>query len=399
MKYGANMAAELDVLIVGGGIHGTGVAQAAAAAGYSVRLLEQTAIAHGTSSRSSKLIHGGLRYLETGQFSLVRESLRERRLLLELAPEIVRLVPFHIPVYKSTRRRPWQIRAGLGLYALLGGMAGDNRFSTLARSQWDSLDGLETQDLQAVFRYYDGQTDDALLTRAVMQSAQALGAELMVPARFLQARLENDRVVIEYEAGKKAESCTARVLVNAAGPWTNQVLEKISPSIPIPEIELVKGTHIRVAGSMSAGNYYMETPQDGRAVFAMPRDDSILVGTTEARFSGDPDKVAASEQEQQYLLDVLSHYFPHYQSPQNAAILSAYAGVRVLPGGEGNAFKRTRETILKMDRSQRPRVLSVYGGKLTTWRATAENVIMHLSTSLPTRKPRARTDQLTLLPA
>ncbi|HUR29342.1 MAG TPA: FAD-dependent oxidoreductase, partial [Planctomycetota bacterium] len=172
---------DFDLVVVGAGILGAGVAQAAAAAGASVLLLEEREIACGTSSRSSKLIHGGLRYLETAQFGLVRESLAERKILLAIAPHLVRLVDFHVPIYRTTRRRPWQLRAGLSLYSALGGFGRDSRFQKLARHEWSSLDGIATKDLQAVFRYRDGQTDDAALTRAVVQSAVALGCELRMP--------------------------------------------------------------------------------------------------------------------------------------------------------------------------------------------------------------------------
>jgi glycerol-3-phosphate dehydrogenase len=391
------MSSQYDVVIVGGGIHGAGVAQAAAAQGYSVLLLEQTGLANGTSSRSSKLIHGGLRYLETMQIALVRESLHERQLMLKLAPDIVRLVPFYIPVYKTTRRRSWQIRAGLSLYAMLAGA--DNRFVTVPRSRWSDLDGLNTQDLQAVYCYHDGQTDDAELTRAVMRSAQNLEAELLVPAVFSRAEITPDKVMIEYQQNNNTYCCTASVLVNAGGPWVNCILGKIIPSPRVLDIDLVRGTHIRVAGTFNAGIYYMETPQDGRAVFAMPREGSILVGTTEALYQNDPADVQAVPEEQQYLLEVLAHYFPQYRSGPNQTILSAFAGLRVLPKGKGSAFQRTRETTLLVDNEQTPRVLSIYGGKLTTWRATATKVITRLSPGLPSRKIRARTETIRLFPA
>lgn len=393
------MTREYDVVIIGGGIHGTGVAQAAAAAGHSVLLLEQTAIAGGTSSRSSKLIHGGLRYLESMQFGLVRESLRERRLLLKLAPELVRLVPFYIPVYRSTRRRPWQIRAGLSLYALLGGMAADNRFSTVPRRAWNQLDDIETNNLQAVYRYLDGQTDDAALTGAVMRSAVALGAELAMPAFFLQATLEAERVLVQYQMNEKTWSCLARVLINAAGPWVNRVLDHISPSPPRRDIDLVKGAHIRMAGTMTAGIYYLESPRDGRAVFVMPREGSLLVGTTEVIATGsDPASVSASPAEQDYLQEVLSAYFPRYRQRDNRSLLGSYAGLRVLPRDTQRAFDRSRETGLVVDRPDRPRLLSIYGGKLTTWRATAQKIMRRIGASLPQRSPRALTDKLILVP-
>ena len=162
-----------DVIVIGGGIHGAGVLQAAAAAGYSALLIEKSALASGTSSRSSKLIHGGLRYLESGQFALVRESLHERAVHLRIAPDLVELKPFFIPVYGQTRRRPWQLKLGLWIYALLGGFDASTRFGSVPRREWSELDGLETRGLDAVIRYYDAQTDDAQLTRAVVESARS----------------------------------------------------------------------------------------------------------------------------------------------------------------------------------------------------------------------------------
>jgi glycerol-3-phosphate dehydrogenase len=385
-----------DVVIVGGGIHGVGVAQAAAAAGYSVLVLEQTSLAFGSSSRSSKLIHGGLRYLESFEFSLVKECLDERALLLKLAPELVHLVPFHIPVYKSTQRRPWQLRTGLGLYALLTGFSSAGQFSTLSRSHWASLDGLETNQLEAVFRYQDAQTDDAALTRAVMQSASSLGAELQIPAQFIQAQIEKDKVAIEYLLQGKAQQCQARVLINAAGAWVNQTLEKITPIPPKREIDLVQGTHILVPGRLSSGIYYMEVPEDHRAVFAMPKGDATLVGTTEKPFVGDPATVEASDEEKTYLMKVLAHYFPLYCEKENQSILSSFAGLRVLPKSDGPAFSRSRETLLIPDQKHKPRLLSIYGGKLTSYRATAEKVMTKISENLPQAQKRADTRQLPL---
>ena len=203
---------QYDVVVVGGGIHGAGVLQAAAAAGHSALLIERDGLASGTSSRSSKLIHGGLRYLESGQFALVRESLRERAIHLRIAAELVELKPFFIPVYRDTRRRPWQLKVGLWMYALLGGFDASTRFGTVARSEWSSLDGLKTQGLEAVIRYYDAQTDDALLTRAVVQSALSLGAELAMPASFTGATLTEHGVKVFYNRGGSTVETSARVL-------------------------------------------------------------------------------------------------------------------------------------------------------------------------------------------
>jgi glycerol-3-phosphate dehydrogenase len=156
---------EFNIVIIGGGIHGVAVAQAASAAGYSVLLLEKEGLASGTSGRSSKLIHGGLRYLETAQFSLVAECLRERALLLKNAPELVSLKKIYIPIYKDALRPPWMIRVGLSMYYALSGFNRDSGFRSVPKKEWSDLDGLDTEGLNGVFQYHEAQTDDALLTK------------------------------------------------------------------------------------------------------------------------------------------------------------------------------------------------------------------------------------------
>jgi len=385
-----------DVAVIGAGIHGTGVAQAAAAAGHSVLLLEQTAVAAGSSSRSSKLIHGGLRYLETGQFGLVRESLRERGLMLRLAPGLVRVQRFYIPVYAHTRRRPWQLRLGLSLYALLASLRPESRFGTVPRSEWATLDGLDTAGLQAVFWYQDGQTDDRALTRAVQQSALQLGAQLRCPARFESARLEEDGVVLRYAQGETSIESHARVLVNAAGPWADRLARLITPAINVPALECVQGTHLVLPGTVERGIYYLESPHDGRAVFVIPWKGHVMVGTTETRYEGDPALVAPTPAETHYLLGVLKHYFPRWRAMAESDLIQSFAGLRVLPAGPDRAFSRSRETQLIPDRASKPRVLSIYGGKLTTWRAVSQRALGCIATSLPRRRAVARTDQLIL---
>ena len=301
---------EYDVVIIGGGIHGAGVLQAAAAAGHKALLIERQGLASGTSSRSSKLIHGGLRYLESGQFALVRESLHERAIHLRIASELVALKPFYIPVYRDTRRRPWQLKIGLWIYALLGGFDAATRFGSVPKIEWPQLDGLKTQDLDAVIRYHDAQTNDALLTRAVVKSALGLGAELEMPARFTRAVLSEDRVTVSYAMSGSNLEVRARVLINAAGPWATQVARAVEPAIAVPDVDLVQGSHIVIPHPISAGIYYVESPTDGRAVFVMPWATGTLIGTTETPYRGDPDKVHPTPEEEEYLLAVVRHYFP-----------------------------------------------------------------------------------------
>ena len=276
--------------------------QAAVAAGHSALLIEKSALASGTSSRSSKLIHGGLRYLESGQFALVRESLHERAVHLRIAPDLVQLRDFFIPVYEKTRRRPWQLKLGLWLYSLLGGFDASMRFGHVPKREWPRLDGLKTRDLDAVIRYQDAQTDDAQLTRAVVESARALGGEIAMPARFVGATLLDDGVRVAFEGGGERTECRARVLVNAAGPWAPQVARAVEPAIQIPDVDLVQGTHIVLPMRVTQGIYYVESPSDGRAIFVMPWYDGTLVGTTETPYHGEPDQVAPLPEEEEYLL-------------------------------------------------------------------------------------------------
>ncbi|MCF6282975.1 MAG: glycerol-3-phosphate dehydrogenase/oxidase [Candidatus Polarisedimenticolaceae bacterium] len=384
-----------DLAIIGGGIHGVSVAQAAAAKGYSVLLLEQSALAAGTSSRSSKLIHGGLRYLESAQFNVVRECLTERALLLKLAPELVQLIPFYSPIYRNTQRRPWQISIGLNIYRALGGFQQSGEFSRLSHHQWHNLDGLTTDNLNAVFRFWDAQTDDAQLTQAVMRSAQSLGAELVMPAQFIAAELDKTGATLSYQHNGRQHSCRVRTLINAAGPWVNLVLQKITPTTRQCHIDLVQGSHILLPNKLNQGIFYVEAPQDQRAVFLMPWQGNTLIGTTEHHYQGDPAKVQPLPEEESYLMEVAAHYFPHLAALK---VIDSFAGLRVLPTANGSPFGRSRETILLTDRSKQPRVLTIYGGKLTAYRAAAEAVLLKLHTTLPERKAIADTRLLPLSP-
>ncbi len=393
------MSQRYDIVVIGGGINGVGVAQAGAAAGHKVLLLEKATLGEGTSSRSSKLIHGGLRYLESLELWLVRESLHERTLMLRLAPELARLQRFHIPIYGETRRRPWQLRIGLSLYAALAGFETGTDFGTVPANEWASLDGLRTEGLQKVFYYHDVQTDDRALTRAVMASAMRLGAECIERAEFAGATLQDGESELRYVTGAKEHTCTTSVIVNAAGPWVVGVLEKIRPSLAVRTVELVQGAHIVVPGEVKKGCYYMESRRDGRVVFVMPWQGKTLVGTTETRYSGNPDDVTALQSEKSYLGAILTHHFPRYRAAIASGDIESFAGLRVLPSGEGHAFHRSREVILDTDRARSPRVLSVYGGKLTTWRTTALKILRKLEGSLPDRKAVADTRELRLDPA
>lgn len=388
------MRSEFEVVVVGGGILGCGIAQAVAAAGYSCLVVERSDWAAGTSSKSSKLIHGGLRYLETAQLGLVRESLRERAILLRIAPDLVKPLPFLVPVYADTRRKPWQLNAGLLLYALLSGWTRLANFGSYAPDDADHVlgdSGLRRDGLLRVFRYWDAQTDDALLTRAVVASARELGAEAWCPAELLTAErvTEGYDVRIRRDADETRLRC--RFLINAAGPWSSVVRERVRPALPLQAVDCVLGSHLVIEPRLSERAFYLESPSDGRAVFALPWKGRTLLGTTEHVYRGDPDRAAPPLSDNDYLLGVLGHYFPHF----DAQIVDRFAGLRVLPAGEGTAFRRPRECVLQRD-PQHPRMISLSGGKLTGYRAIAERVAATLRAPLGARHAIADTAELRL---
>lgn len=382
----------VDVAVIGGGIHGVGIAQATAAAGYSVALLEKDDFAAGTSSKSSKLIHGGLRYLQQGQIALVRESLREREILLKLAPHLIHRSRFYIPVYKDSLYRPWQLRLGLGLYAALGLSNPFSAMRSLATASCRNLSGLRQEQLQAVFSYSDAQTDDRLLTRAVASSAQTLGAQLFTGAKLVLGKRTAEGYDISVQRAEGFRTVCCRVLVNAAGPWVNQIAASLVPEAPALEIELVQGSHLVLDTPLSDSCFYLESPDDQRAVFALPWRGKTLLGTTEAVFRGDPDLVSVTADEEAYLLSTLKHYFPDY-SPQ---VSERMAGLRVLPAANEALFKRSREVQFVEEFSANSGYMAVYGGKLTGYRLTASKVVNKLEKILGKRKHKANTARLRL---
>lgn len=390
---------KFDVVVIGGGIQGAGCAQALAARQHRVLLLEKSTFGSETSSKSSKLIHGGLRYLETGQLRLVRKSLRERATLLELAPELVKAKPFLIPVYKNQRLGSLMLTAGLSLYSLLGGLDKYARFHRIPAAHWNELDGLETHNLRAVFQYWDAQTDDRLLTNAVVQSAVDHQCLALEKAEFVAAnRLPDGGFDIEFRHEGETLRINSTAIVNAAGPWASQVQAGIEAAPAAPQTDLVKGSHIELDQSISDRIFYVEAPSDQRPVFIMPRHGATLVGTTEEFHEDYRVAPEASNAEQQYLLETLLHYFPGY----HGKITASWAGLRVLPhtnaapGLKRRFSKRQRDTMVVRDSKTNPRIISLFGGKLTAYRVTAEKVAQELEQTLGTKPGATTTETLTL---
>ncbi len=371
-----NQPTAYDVLIIGGGIYGCGVAQACSAAGYKTILVEKNKLASGTSSQSTKLIHGGLRYLEQFNLKLVYEALNERELLLKNAPELVSREWFYIPVYSTGRRPAWFIACGLFLYYLLS--AGRSRFKWLSAKDWPFvIAGLNQKKLTAVLAYEDVATDDAALTRAVAASAKTLGCEIHEQLSVEAAEFNGTTWQVRLSNGK---TVTAKVLVNAAGPWVNQVSSMLQPQPPTLDINLVQGSHLLLNRECSAFVYTESL--DGRVMFFRPWKGKTLVGTTEVEYQGDPSKVKPQQSEIDDMLETYNFYFTA-MACQQEDILETYCGLRVLPEVEHAAFFTSRETMILFERATNPAYLAIYGGKLTTYRRESQKVLGLIRHILP----------------
>jgi glycerol-3-phosphate dehydrogenase len=373
--------AEFDLAIIGGGINGAGIARDAAGRGLKVLLLEQNDLASGTSSASTKLIHGGLRYLAQGSLRLVREALAERETLMRIAPHLVHPMRFVLPA-EAADRPAWMLRLGLALYDHIGGrrtLPGRRTVDFRADPAGEPL----KRNLTFGFEYSDCTVDDARLVVANAVDAAARGASIRTRTRCIQAERAAEWTLVLDARGRRGFA-TARVLVNAAGPWLAAVAEGVL-RLPRPlPVRLVKGSHIVVARLFAHDRAYILPVPDGRIVFARPFGDAFtLIGTTDEDFAGDPAALAVAPHEIKYLCDAVNAYLRRPIGPHD--VVHAFAGVRALfADGSRLARDTTRDYVLTLDRSdgQAP-LLTVYGGKITTYRRLAEAALARLAGVLP----------------
>ncbi|MFO1348638.1 MAG: FAD-dependent oxidoreductase [Pseudomonadales bacterium] len=381
------LAPHYDITIIGGGIHGAGIAQACSAAGYRCLLLEKNTWASATSSKSSKLLHGGLRYLQTGQFKLVYECLQERERLLKNAPALAHINQFYLPVYLHSKLPAWKIGLGLFLYRLLTGFTNrHSQFRIIPKQQWHTLHGLNTKNLSTVFSYQDAQTNDKLLTTAVKNSAESLGCMALEHAELLSAINDSNSWQVEIQHQDTTHTLQSQLIINASGPWVNEVIARCHRTKTLA-IDLVQGTHIILDKKISDTCFYLEA-SDQRAVFVLPWYSKTLVGTTETPHQGAPENTAPTEKEIQYLLDTVKQHFPQ----ADLSIAMQFSGLRVLPQSEQRAFFRQRDTRFLDDNG----LISIYGGKLTAYRATAEKLLPLVQHYLGKRPRKADTRTLRL---
>jgi glycerol-3-phosphate dehydrogenase len=369
-----------DLLIIGGGVNGCGIARDAAGRGNSVFLCEMNDLASGTSSFSTKLVHGGLRYLEYFEFRLVREALIEREILWRIAPHIVRPLRFVLPHHDGLRPA-WLLRLGLFLYDHIGGRhrLPPTRSVDLRRDAVGKP--LVPGRYQKGFEYSDCFVDDARLVVLTAKDAAERGAEIHTRTRAAEISQEGGiwRVTVENTVSGARSTIRARVLVNAGGPWVEQVLALGSGVNPRAKVRLVQGSHIVVRKLYEHDRAYMFQNSDGRIVFVIPyQDDFTLIGTTDRDYHGDPALVKASSEEIRYLCDSVSEYLAKPITPED--VVWTYAGVRPLyDDGASEAKAATREYVFELDTPGGAPLLSIYGGKITTHRRLAEEALEKLA--------------------
>ena len=370
----------IDVFVIGGGINGAAVARDAIGRGLTVKLAEKGDYAHATSSASSKLIHGGLRYLEHGEFRLVSESLKERDILMRIAPHLVFPLRFLVPITRTQIRPVFLVRFGLWLYDKLSARRSLSTCGRLTEDEIEDLKSLKKEDLRTVLHYPDCWADDARLSLETLLDARSRGADI--------SNYREVTAIIPVEQGYRVKYCDrtgehstlARFVVNASGPWANRVLDKVQGAPGRRKIRLIRGSHIVLPmPEYLQHDAYTLQGEDGRIIFSLPwMDKFLIVGTTDVVHTGNPGQSKCSEEEREYLLTCINDFFSFDAKIED--IVWSYAGVRPLvDDGSDNPRKLTRDYVLQEERHADGALITIYGGKITTHRRLAEKVMHRIS--------------------
>lgn len=364
------------VLVIGGGIHGVGTLHDLASRSWKdILLVEKTEIGAGTSRKSTKLIHGGLRYLKNPfDYGLVYEGLKERRLLMQLLPDLVQPIELLFPVLKAKGMPSWMIRSGLYLYDFMSGKQKiDKHCRVTLKQASEKIPGLNTDQMKTVFSFWDGQTDDLQLTRAVAHSAQSLGAQIQEQTTV--EKIFPDKhgwlVTVASSDGSKHDiSC--KYLVNAAGPWANKLLEQSNIKPKFSAIN-VKGSHILLPNLGLRAGIFLQAKKDHREMFLLPWKDKTLLGTTELLYKENLDHISVSEAEINYMLETANLYL--HDKLTAASIETVFSGLRWLAVDSNKSLHATSRTHkISEHQSQSGIIYTIYGGKLTAYRSLSEEI-------------------------
>jgi glycerol-3-phosphate dehydrogenase len=379
---------QFDIVVVGGGVNGCGIARDAIGRGFSVLLAEQNDLASGTSSASTKLIHGGLRYLEFYDFSLVREALKEREVLWAMAPHIIWPLRFVLPEAADSRPA-WLLRLGLFLYDHIGGRKRLPPTRSLDLSR-DPAGAVLKPSMTRGFEYSDCWVMDSRLVVLNARDAAARGARIHTQTQVTHLTRQDGGFVVRLKDRRSGATheVGAKLVVNAAGPWVDQVLNSVVGEAPRRHVRLVQGSHLVMKRLYDHDRCYIFQNRDGRVIFAIPyENDFTLIGTTDRDYSGDPAMVKATPEEIDYLCAAASEYFRVPVTREG--IVWTYSGVRPLyDDGASKAQETTREYVLKLDGTKESgMILNIFGGKITTYRHLSERALEEIETVLGARGP------------
>jgi glycerol-3-phosphate dehydrogenase len=372
---------QFDLLVIGGGINGAAVANLAAFNGLKVALIEKGDFAGGTSSKSTKLVHGGLRYLENFDFGLVAEALKERYIQIQSAPHLIKPLEFIIPVYKSDPRPLWQMKIGVALYDFLCGKYRLGKHAPLSAEQIrSSVDGIASEGLVGGVSYFDAQMDDARLCLENILSARSYGAQVfnyVEAKRFVKENGRAAAVVAIDRITKKDFEIRAKRIVSAVGPWTDHLLQidhKFSPS----KVRMTKGVHIVYRKRFSEHPLFLQAKNDKRMFFVVPWHDGSLIGTTDTDYTRSPDDVKVNQEDIDYIFREVQRFFPDEDFNKDN-IITTFAGLRPLVRKEGAPSKISRRHVIEESFSK---IVFIMGGKYTTYRLIAEDAL-----KMVTKKP------------
>ncbi len=359
------MQTQYDVIILGAGINGVAIARELSKQGSSVCMIEKRHIGAGASSNSSRLIHGGLRYLEHFEFALVKEALHDQKYLLDTYPDLVKLRPFYLPIYSRSRRPAWMIRLGLWLYSFFAQHG--KKAETVSKEQFLKRFGaIKSDGLEAVFRYYDGKTDDNALTHTIAEEAKDSGTVILESCEVKEIRTESEKIVVETAEG----SLETNLLINATGAWVDEVNTRFGFSSSYT-IEKLSGIHLVIDRVLVPEPLILETSSQ-RIFFIIPEADSTIIGTTERSEEADIDKIRVNDKDIEYLLRESNNYLK--KGLRRSDIKEVYIGTRPIIKSSKDPSKMSREYKLDLHHLGKNRLLHVYGGKLTTFPSLAKNV-------------------------
>ena len=383
------MSEVFDLFIIGGGINGAGIARDAAGRNLRVCIADKGEFGGATSSWSTKLIHGGLRYLENYEFKLVRESLKEREVIYNIAREITKPIPFIIPYTKNLRPK-WLIKIGLFLYDSLGGKTTIPKSSTINLS--NKFPSILKKEFNEGFQYYDLQVDDKKLTKLNIKDAIKNNAKVLENTKVINIEQSSSYWQIFLENNQVIKS---KILINASGPWIDETLQNVIKINSKKKIRLVKGSHIITNKIYDEDVAFTLQNNDKRIIFVIPyKEKYSLIGTTEIEVNS-PEKNSIDDSEITYLINCVNSYFNKQISKED--IVDTYSGIRPLIEDFSEATKVTRDYIFDLNIHNNLPLLSIYGGKLTTYRKLSENVLNKLSKYLPKDKIRSWTDKKKLI--